>query len=107
MVHFSIYWVALGRVLTSIISLWINMRPNVKFLQYKVRSQIRDVMPTFMIAILMCAAMCSVNLMQFVNTYVEAHSQVDYWRNRIFWLVLYLQSKDYAICIQNCNEKNN
>lgn len=46
------------------------MRPNVKFLQYKVRSQIRDVMPTFMIAILMCAAMCSVNLMQFVNTYV-------------------------------------
>ena len=71
MVHFSIYWVALGRVLTSIISLWINMRPNVKFLQYKVQSQIRDVMPTFMIAILMCAAMCSVNLMQFVNTYVE------------------------------------
>lgn len=47
------------------------MRPNVKFLQYKVQSQIRDVMPTFMIAILMCAAMCSVNLMQFVNTYVE------------------------------------
>ena len=64
MVNFSIYWVALGRVLTSFVSLWINMRPNKKFLQYDVWQQIVDIIPTFIIAVVMCASMFLVELFE-------------------------------------------
>lgn len=64
MVNFSIYWVALGRVLTSFVSLWINMRPNKKFLQYDVWQQIVDIIPTFIIAVVMCASMFLVDLFE-------------------------------------------
>lgn len=63
-VNFSIYWVALGRVLTSFVSLWINMRPNKKFLQYDVWQQIVDIIPTFIIAVVMCASMFLVDLFE-------------------------------------------
>lgn len=53
MVNFSIYFVALGRVLTSIFSLWINMRPNRRFLNYSLLQQIKDVLRSFIIAIIM------------------------------------------------------
>lgn len=71
LVNFSIYWVALGRVLTSIVSLWINMRPNQKFLQYKFREQIMDVLPTFIIAILMCGSMFLFDFMQLYGAWLE------------------------------------
>lgn len=63
-VNFSIYWVALGQVLTSFVSLWINMRPNKKFLQYDVWQQIVDIIPTFIIAVVMCASMFLVDLFE-------------------------------------------
>lgn len=52
LIHVSIYWVALGRMLTSIISLWINMKPNEKILNYTFKSQIKDILPTLIIALI-------------------------------------------------------
>lgn len=51
LIHISIYWVAFGRMLTSIISLWINMKPNEKILNYTFKSQIKDILPTLLIAL--------------------------------------------------------
>ena len=40
------------------------MRPNKKFLQYDVWQQIVDIIPTFIIAVVMCASMFLVDLFE-------------------------------------------
>lgn len=57
MVHFGLIWVALGRALTSVISLWINMRPNKRMLNYSTHEQLADILPSLVIAVITAAVM--------------------------------------------------
>ena len=52
MIHFSLYWVAIGRAITSIIALFINMSPAKKILKYSVYEQLGDIMPSLLISFL-------------------------------------------------------
>ena len=62
MVHFGLLWVAFGRMMTSIISLWINMQPNKKFLDYSTYQQLKDIAPSFTISLVMCLVMVIIEL---------------------------------------------
>lgn len=63
MIHFGLFWVAFGRMMTSIISLWINMQPNKKFLKYSTLQQLKDIAPNFAIAIVMSVVMIIIDQM--------------------------------------------
>ena len=51
-ISIGLEWVAIGRMLTSIISLVINLKPNAKLINYSVSEQIKEVLPTFCISII-------------------------------------------------------
>lgn len=53
----GIIWVALGRLLTSLIALYINMRPNKKFLNYSFMEQLKDIERNFFISLLAAGTM--------------------------------------------------
>lgn len=77
MINFSLYFVVLGRVLTSVIALWINMKPNKKFLCYSFREQIKDVFRSFIISVLTCVFMFIIPEMKiFSNVIISFTLQV-------------------------------
>lgn len=61
MISFGIHWIALGRVLSSIIALWLNMRPNSSFLNYSFHEQLKDVFPAFVVSVSMSVVVFLVN----------------------------------------------
>lgn len=46
----GLIYVAFGRMLTSILGLWINIFPNKKLVGYSFKEQLLDIIPTFLIA---------------------------------------------------------
>lgn len=76
MVNFSIYWVALGRVVTSIIALWINMRPNKKFLNYSFKEQIVDISPTIIISAIVATCIYIMGLYSHFNLFATVFTQI-------------------------------
>ena len=64
----SMYWgvmaIAAGMVLYNFISLFINLYPNKKLLNYGAFEQVADVMPSLLIAIIMGGGIYSLNLLQ-------------------------------------------
>lgn len=69
-VYWGILWVALGRVLTSLIALWINMRPNRKFLNYSFVEQVKDIMVTIVIAFVMVILMACIPMLYSSNVVI-------------------------------------
>lgn len=61
---YGIYMIALGTLLTSIISLIINSYPNIKLLNYSYKEQLKDVIPSLILSIIMGAAVYSI---QFIG----------------------------------------
>jgi len=76
MVHFSIYWVALGRVITSVISLWLNMRPNKPFLNYSFMEQIMDVLPALISSLVMATIMILISKYTDFNAWATLSIQL-------------------------------
>lgn len=54
-VPFGIYALALGQVVTGILSSFINAYPNKKLLNYSYFEQIKDIAPSFVVSIIMAA----------------------------------------------------
>ena len=50
---FGIYAIAFGALISNIISLAINSYPNIKLLQYNYIEQLKDVLPSLIISIIM------------------------------------------------------
>ena len=51
--RYGVMAIAASQILTSIISTFINAFPNQKLLKYKYTDQIRDMLPSFLLALLM------------------------------------------------------
>ncbi|MBR4402110.1 MAG: lipopolysaccharide biosynthesis protein [Flavobacteriales bacterium] len=65
-IHFGVIAIAWGMVIYNFICIFINLAPNVKLLDYKIREQILDATPTFIISVLMgaiiyCARFLDIN----------------------------------------------
>lgn len=52
-IKFGVYVIAVGSLITGIISSFINAFPNVKLLDYSYKEQIRDVIPSLILSLLM------------------------------------------------------
>lgn len=50
-INFNLYWVAIGRAITSLIAVFINIRPVETFIGYTIRQQLRDICPALNISI--------------------------------------------------------
>lgn len=61
---FGVYAIALGQVISGIISTFINAYPNKRLLSYSYKEQLVDIMPSFAIAIIMG---CVVYTFKFFN----------------------------------------
>lgn len=60
----GVYAIAWGLVLFNFICLFINLIPNIRLLNYSITEQIRDVLPTFIASLLMCASIYWVVLLE-------------------------------------------
>ena len=65
-IPWGIVWLAFGRMLTSIIGLWINMSPNKKLVNYSFREQIGDILPTLAISLIVFVIIIFVS--KFIKT---------------------------------------
>lgn len=75
--QFGLYWVAFGRVASSIVALAINMYPNSRLLDYTIRQQIKDILPTLIIAIIASSVAYAVLLIPELNScYIAVSLQI-------------------------------
>lgn len=49
-IKFDLFWIAMGRVIASLIAIPINMYPNKQYLNYSIKEQLMDIKPTFFIS---------------------------------------------------------
>ena len=63
----GIYAIAFGGVVSGVISSFINAYPNKKLLDYSYREQMRDILPSFLIASLMGILVYSVRLLELTE----------------------------------------
>lgn len=73
-VFIDIYWMLLGSVITGFISYYLNSFYSGRFLNYSIWEQIRDILPSFIVAILMALvvfALSFINLPPFVLLVIQ------------------------------------
>lgn len=64
---FGVLWMALGAVITSLLSQIINSFPNRKLLDYRYIDQLKDILPSVLLALLMGAAVYLINFIGLSN----------------------------------------
>ena len=74
-VPISVEMIAWGIVLYNLISLIINLAPNAKLLDYGIKEQLLDIMPTFWISIIMGAGMYLVSILN-VNPFIMLTGEI-------------------------------
>lgn len=66
-IKFGVFAIAWGVVLYNIICVFINLAPNVKLLNYRIKEQLLDASPTLLIAMLMGGVIYLVGLLNMSN----------------------------------------
>lgn len=66
-VFYGVYAIAWGGVVESIIAAFINAYPNRKLLNYSYKEQLKDIMPSLLLAILMGGIVYSINFLSMNN----------------------------------------
>lgn len=61
--QFGVYAIAIGLLISGIISTFINAHPNLRLLNYSYLEQIKDVMPSFILAIIMGVVVYSITFL--------------------------------------------
>lgn len=74
-IPFGIYWMALGQFFASILSTIINMIPSKKVLHYTYTEQIKDLLPTFLLATVMGIIVYACNFLRF-NDFMTIFLQI-------------------------------
>lgn len=74
-IPFGLYFMMVGRVITSLISSFINAFPNKKLLNYGYLEQIKDILPAVFISLVMGAAVLCVELLN-LNVYLTLVIQI-------------------------------
>lgn len=62
-IRYGVYAIALGSVVSGTISLFINSYPNKKLLNYSIKEQMLDIIPSMIIALLMGAIVHSISFL--------------------------------------------
>ncbi len=61
---YGIFAIAIGEVITTVISLGINLYPNKRFINYGVLEQLKDIFPSFISSLIMAAIVLSINFIR-------------------------------------------
>lgn len=61
----GVYYMAFGQVLIAVISLLINAYPNKNLLNYSYAEQIKDLLPSILLSLFMCACVYVIQFLQF------------------------------------------
>ena len=67
--------IAMTAIITGFLSFFVNAAPNKKLINYSYAEQMRDLVPSFLAAVIMCAAVLAVGLLK-LNTIVTLLIQV-------------------------------
>jgi O-antigen/teichoic acid export membrane protein len=59
-VFYGVYAIAVGLLVSGVISMFINAYPNLKLLNYSCREQLKDIMPSLLLSLVMGAAVYTV-----------------------------------------------
>ena len=89
---------ALAQIFVSIISTYINARPNHKLLDYKYFEQVKDVIPSFFISLLMGIIVYLFNFLSlniYIKLFVEVLFGILFYLG-VSWL-LKIESFDYML----------
>lgn len=71
---FGVYAIAIGTLVSGIISTFINSHPNLKLLNYSYKEQIKDIMPSLLISIIMGVIVYSIlflNLSSYITLLIQ------------------------------------
>ncbi len=71
----GIYPMMVGRCISTVISAFLNARPNKELFGYSFKEQIRDIIPSFILSLVMAGIVVSVNLLNW-NVWVTLVIQV-------------------------------
>lgn len=74
-VWFSIYIMAFGKVISSVIALFINIAPNKKYIFYGLKEQLNDIIPSLIITFIMVILVYPIGLIiesQFISIIVTS-----------------------------------
>ena len=74
---FGLYAMMWMRCLTTIISSFINAFPNKKLLGYSYLEQVKDMLPSFIIAVIMCLTVVCINLLE-LNAIITMIMQIAF-----------------------------
>lgn len=66
-INFGIYAIAIGQVISGIISTFINLYPNKMLLSYSIKEQLMDIMPSFLIALIMGGVVYTFNYLNIAE----------------------------------------
>ena len=97
-IPFGVYAMALAQIFVSIISTYINARPNHKLLDYKYFEQVKDVIPSFFISLLMGIIVYLFNFLSlniYIKLFVEVLFGILFYLG-VSWL-LKIESFDYML----------
>jgi len=74
-VFYGVYAIALGMLITGVISTFINAYPNIKILNYSYKEQWKDIMPSLILSLIMSAVIYCIQLIG-LNTWSTLIAQV-------------------------------
>lgn len=74
-IYFGIYAIAVGTLIVGIISTFINTYPNLKLLNYSYKEQLKDIMPSILLSLLMGTVIYTIKYL-YLNEYITLISQV-------------------------------
>ena len=72
---YGLYVMMIGRCINTVICMFLNARPNKKLLNYSIIEQIKDILPSLLLSVVMCAIVLCINLLQ-LNPFVTIIIQV-------------------------------
>lgn len=98
----GIYWMLIGSVLTGFFSYYLNARYSGPFLKYGIWQQVKDILPSFGVALLMAAAVFAmsffpINPFVLLPTQVAAGAALVMLVCELTHLPEYLELKDIAL----------
>lgn len=72
---FGLYVMMIARCINTVICLFLNSWPNKKLLNYSIIEQIKDILPSLILSVMMCAIVLCINLLK-LNAFVTIIIQV-------------------------------
>jgi len=90
----NIYWMLGGSIVTGCISYWLNAKFSGPFIDYSIKQQVSDIIPSFTIAIIMAAIVYAMSFIQ-ISPFILFPLQIIVGATFVFLVCEKLQLEEY------------